>query len=147
MNVILTYFVISTMCIFGTKLTMINSEFTEILPGRASADIVTKFNVDIRSNGKKKIKIQAIWVKNTQAKWKIIDGNNNAKESITDKNTYALIGEVRSKQSNVKSKTQVIDSKSNFEEDFVVVYTVGNSKNIKLLKIENIENIEQIRKQ
>ena len=147
MNSILTYFMISTMCIFGTKLSIKNSEFTEVLPGKATADVVTKFKVDIRSNGKKKIIIESIWVKNEKANWKIIDSNEKPVESLTDKKTYTLIGEIRTNQGSTKLKIDPpIEKRADYSEDFVISYKVGNSK-FKLLKIDKIENLKHIRKQ
>lgn len=148
MNGILTYFLISTMCFFGTKLKIIGSEFSEVLPGKANADVITKFTVDVRSNGKKKIRIQNIWVNNIKASWKIVDGSDNTIESITDKKTYSVIGEIRRKQGKTKSKkVTLIEEKASYSEDFVIAYKVGNSESIKILKIDKIENLKQIRKQ
>jgi len=153
MNNILGYLILSTLCILGTKLKTISSEFTEISPGIATGDIVTTFEIKIESNGNKKITIEEIWIKNQKAQWKIYSSDNTRVESISDKNTYTLKGEIRKKSNsvidkmtNVKPEIQEATKESNFKEEVVIKYNVGSSSNIKSLTIEKIENLKRLSK-
>jgi len=149
MNNILTYIAIGTFCFLGTKLKVISSEFTEVIPGIASADVVTRFKVGVKSNGNKKIDIQSIWVKNVKATWSILDASEQVVDSFSDKNVYTIKGEIRVKSEGApsKNKSQVVEKGSNYEEDFVLNYRIGDSETIKVLKIDKIENMKQLRMQ
>jgi hypothetical protein len=149
MNNILTYIAIGTFCFLGTKLKVINSEFTEVLPGIASADVVTRFEIDVKSNGNKKIDIQSIWVKNVKATWSILDGSKQSVDSFSDKNVYTIKGEIRVKGEKAisRSKSEVVIESTNYEEDFILNYKIGDSESIKVLKIDKIENMKQLRMQ
>jgi hypothetical protein len=146
MNNILTYIAISTFCFLGTKLKVVNSEFTEVIPGISSAAVVTRFEVDVKSNGNKVMNIQSVWVNNVKATWSILDKSDQTVDSFNDKELYTIKGEIRVK-SDGNSKPQATETKQNYEEDFVLNYKVGDSETIKVLKIEKIENMKQIRMQ
>lgn len=149
MNNILTYIAIGTFCFLGTKLKVINSEFTEVIPGIASADVVTRFQIDVKSNGNKKIDIQSIWVKNVKATWSILNASKQSVDDFNDKNVYTIKGEIRLKSEGTpsKNKSKASEQVSNYETDFVLNYKVGDSETIKVLKIDKIENLKQLRMQ
>jgi len=149
MNTLLTSVLIGTMCLFGTKLKVEDSTFKEIAPGVSTGYVVTQYEVQIKSNGNKKVSIDEVWLKNRQANWELIDAKMEKVEAINDKNTYTLKGQikVRAAGAMAKSKPGTVETMGSFKEDFVVKYKVGSSSEVKLLTIVKIENLELVKMQ
>lgn len=147
MKLIMNALLICTLCIFGSKLKIENSNFKEIEPGVATGNIVTMFEVQLRSSGGKKITIDEVWLKNHKAKWELTDQNENAVDSIKGKEVFNLKGQISTKPEGVPAKSKTVESLGSYEEEFVVTYKVEGSDELKLLVIEKIENIERVKMQ
>jgi hypothetical protein len=139
------YLIVASAFLYGGKLKIVGSEFREEISNEASGKVIMTFNIDVRSSTNKKIHIVSIWVKNTKADWKIIDGKSNLMKLISDKSTYTLKGRISVSQGKTK-EGQLVESMGNYLEDVVISYKVGNSKSTKYLKIDKIDNLKQIRK-
>lgn len=144
MNTLLTSVLISTMCIFGTKLKVTESNFKEIAPGVATGYVVTKYEVRLSSNNNKKVTIRDVWLKNRKASWELLNTENEKVTSIKDKRTYTLKGQIKVRTEGTIVKNESKDEKGSFEEEFVVRYTVGNGTE-KCVKIDKIEKLELVK--
>lgn len=142
MKVLLTSALIGYMCLFGTKLKLMDSNFKEIAPGVASGFVETQFKVLLKSNGNKKITIDQVWLKRRAATWQLTDLKKEKVSEINDKETYILQGKIKTPASDrpMKGEPEALGS---YEEEFVVLYKVDGSA--KKLCIDKIENLEQAR--
>lgn len=149
MNTLLTSVLVSTMCMFGTKLKIMDSSFKEIAPGVSTGYVVTKYEVQISSNNNKKVSIQDVWLKNRKASWELFNANNEKVAYINDKEMYTLRGQIEAKMDGVPVKSNSDEGKEttgSYEEDFVLRYAVGNGTE-KCIKIDKIENLELVKTQ
>ena len=149
MNNLLSCLLICFFCFFGTRLSVVQSSFTEIAPGHSKGDVVTQFDVKIKSTGAKTITIEQIWLNNNKASWTLSDKNQKQVNVANGKGYYSIQGEIKVKSEAGKqnSKPKPQEEKGTFKEAFVIAYKVGDSNSIKYLKIKEIENLNVLKKQ
>lgn len=146
MNTLITSVLVSTMCLFGTKLKIVESNFQEIAPGVATGFVITKYEVQLKSSGNKEIKIDEVWLRNRKASWALIDSEKGEISSITEKKTYLLKGEIMTRPEGVPTKGESnAEAEGNFEEEFVIRYRVGEDQVVKCLNIEDIDQVRLVK--
>lgn len=146
LKILIAQVFVCVFCLFGTKLKTIDSKFTEIAPGRATADVILKFDINIKVRGKKEVFIESIWIRNKEATWRLKSSEGHVLESISNKNPCVISGQIVSNSGRIKKGKVNTDEKvMDFNEEVVIIYKVKGSEGIKYLKIDKIEKIGSVK--